>query len=545
MRRNNVGAGIIAVLLLAGACSSGSSTGPAEAAKNAQVDVNDKLLPVARIHEGPALLIDRNNPNTVYLGETEMVSGECRFYVSLDGGLTWRPENAPVLEPYTKNCAMGIATSQNLRQELVQGPDGTIYNVFQANAPNRNGTRSVLLGRSEDGGRSWQTVAIDPGTPAPEPGVEMEVNFQGHVAIDPNDPQTVYAMWRRSQNNKDRTPTKPTRPWMSVSQDGGATWAPPWMMFEKNNGFDGPRPVVVGDTLYTFYRESAPPLPTGGAAPIPEPPTTKLFVNTSKDGGKTWIKDVEIARAPDASEPVPFYDRERRQFYVVWHDNRQQELDVYFSTSKDGATWAAPKRLNDDPEGTRYGQHYPQISMSPDGRIDVAWYDWRDDPFPASTVGQGSVLDLFANRGKMASVYMTSSRDGGETWTKNIRLNDTPIDRTIGTWVNNIDVLAPVAIASSNDGAVVAWSDTRNGNTISQTQDIYTSRVTFGEESSYKVTGWQAGLAGLLFGLGVAMCLAVFMVRRQNQAAVAPAPGATPSEPVATPSGSGSGSSEP
>jgi hypothetical protein len=40
-----------------------------------------------------------------------------------------------VLEPYTRNCAMGIATSQNLRTELKQSPDGTIYYVFQANAP--------------------------------------------------------------------------------------------------------------------------------------------------------------------------------------------------------------------------------------------------------------------------------------------------------------------------------------------------------------------------------------------------------------------------
>ena len=76
---------------------------------------------------------------------------------------------------------------------------------------------------------------------------------------------------------------------------------------------------------------------------------------------------------------------------------------------------------------------------------------------------------------------MTSSRDGGATWTPNVRVNDVPIDRTIGSWINNIDVMAPVAVASLKDGAVVAWSDTRNGNAISNTQDIFTGTVTFGE----------------------------------------------------------------
>ena len=55
------------------------------------------------------------------------------------------------------------------------------------------------------------------------------------------------------------------------------------------------------------------------------------------------------------------------------------------------------------------------------------------------------------------------------------------------------------------------------GNAISQAQDIYTTTVTFGEpKADRKVTPLQAGLAGGLFGLGIAMCLAVLLFRRQN-----------------------------
>ncbi|MGI8810286.1 MAG: sialidase family protein [Acidimicrobiales bacterium] len=511
--------GVLGVMV--GACGSSGADGPARAASAVQVNRAEKVLPLTRDEEGPALLVDKDDPNTVYLAYSEMTSGACRFAVSTDRGATWRQENAPVLEPFTKNCAMGYATSQNIRTELQQSPDGTIYNVFQANAPDRNGTRSVLLGRSRDGGRSWQTVAIDPGTPGPEPGVQMEINFEGHIAFDPANPRRVFATWRRSFNRFPPDPPRATRPYMAVSDDAGATWSSPQLMFERNNGFDGPRPVVVGDRLFAFWRESAPPTPTNQQGPSAAPPVTRLFASVSTDQGKTWT-DHEITTANDASEPIPLYDRERATFYVVWHDNRANELDAYFTSSEDGTTWADPKRLNDDPVDTKYGQHYPQMSMSPNGRIDVAWYDWREDPFPPSTVGNGQTLSLFSNRGKFASVYMTSSRDGGATWTPNVRVNDVPIDRTIGSWINNIDVMAPVAVASSNEAAVVAWSDTRNGNSISNTQDIFTGTVTFGESEANRVTGFQAGLVGGLLGLGLAMCLALYLARRPNPPAAKP-----------------------
>ncbi|HEX6596235.1 MAG TPA: hypothetical protein VF045_04835, partial [Acidimicrobiales bacterium] len=174
---------------------------------------------------------------------------------------------------------------------------------------------------------------------------------------------------------------------------------------------------------------------------------------------------------------------------------------------------------------------YPQISMSDGGRIDVAWYDWRDDPFPAPAVGPGNVLGLFTNRGKVASVYLTSSRDGGRTWSPNVRVNDQLIDRTVGTWANNYDVLAPPAVASTSTGAIVAWSDTRHASTISQTQDIATATVTFEQPATARVTGLQATLVGALVGSGVAMWLALWIVRRPARSAGA----SRPDRPVGSP----------
>jgi hypothetical protein len=243
-------------------------------------------------------------------------------------------------------------------------------------------------------------------------------------------------------------------------------------------------------------------------------------VAASRDGGRSRARS-EIAAARDASAPVPVYDPKRKLLHVAWHDNRRDELDVWYSSSADGVAWTQPHQLNDDPPGTRVGQHFPKISISRSGRLDVAWYDWRDDPFPAPSVGGGNVLGLFTNRGKLASVYYTSSRDGGRTWSRNVRVNDQLIDRTVGTWANSYDVVVPPAIASTPTGAVVVWSDTRSATAVSQSQDLVAARVTVEAVRGVRVTGWHAVLIGLVGGAAAAMWAAVLLMRRQAKPAVA------------------------
>ena len=509
-------AGAAVLLLLVALWTPERERGPATVGHTVLVNESGPERPLVRSNEAPDILVDRENPDIVYLSAVELASGECRFYVSIDRGATWRAESAPRLDPYTSNCAMGEAQPQNVRTDLAQAPDGTLYYAFQGNDPTAGGTRSVLLGHSPDGGRSWDTVVVDPG-PRAETREEAELNFQAHVAIDPDRPNLVYVMWRRAYPVVDpAVPPRRSRPYFAVSQDGGDSFGPATLLIDADLGADGPRPLVVDGTLYAFYLQAAPPLAGASPAPAPTPPLARLFVAASEDRGQTWARS-EIAAAREASDPVPIYDAKRKTFHVVWHDNRKEELDVWFSSSPDGVTWAQPRQLNDDPPGTRVGQHYPQISMNRSGRIDVAWYDWRDDPFPAPAVGPGNVLGLFTNRGKVASVYLTSSRDGGRTWSPNVRVNDQLIDRTVGTWANNYDVLAPPAVASTSTQAIVTWSDTRHATVLSQTQDIAAATVTFERTEAARVTGLQATIVGVLIGSGIAMWVALWVTRRPSR----------------------------
>lgn len=521
-------AGVLAATVLVSGSMFGSGVEvPTEPGDDVLVTDDTSLT---RTHEASQLLRDRDDPDVAYLSAAELQSGDCRLYTSRDGGGSWAAAEATVDSPLEQDdpdepvepapevaphvdCGLGSTGPQNIRTELEQGPEGTLFYAFHANDPDGDGIRSVLLGRSTDQGETWQTTVV---AEAPEigPSDEIEVNFEPHVAVDPDDPDRVVVMWRRSFSSlDDDAETPPTRPWMAMSSDGGESFDEPFMMLDENPGFDGPRPLFVDGRLHAFYRVSAPPTDDDE-----DPAPTRLMSAVSTDGGESW-ESHEIAAQLDASEPVPAYDRDAETFYAVWHDNRLGDLDVFFSRSGDGADWSEPQRLNDDESGNRVGQYYPQISLSPGGRIDVAWYDYRNDPNPPPPEPEdGSPLGLFGNMGELQSVYLTSSVDGGETWSDNVRVNEVAINRTIGTWNRQYFVVVPVSLASWDDRAVVSWSDTRNGTAETGTQDIYTSVVT-AESGGQTASLALGGLAVALLAAALTLLVAVAVLRRSRPVA--------------------------
>jgi hypothetical protein len=492
----------------------GCSDRPARTEVGRSVVVTDEPTRLSRTHEAPSLLVDRKDPDTVYLAEVELQAGENRFYVSTNRGATWKQSAGPKLAPFTDG-GLGAGNPKNIRTELHQDSKGTVYYLFHAHDPAAGGARSILLGRTNDAGITWKTsvvYAAPPGTPE-----ETELNWQAHLAIDPANEQKIYVTWRRAFQLPQGAPSRPVRPFVAVSNDGGATFGPPVMLMDKATGFEAPRLHVVGNKLFAFYRENAP-----AAGPnVPEPRLTTIVASVSTDEGKTW-KDSVVTAQRDASEPVYAYDEQRRTFYLVWHDNRNQDLDVFFSKSADGEKWTEPRQLNDDPKGTRIGQFYPKISLVPGGRIDVAWYDFRNDPFPAPTVAPNATapfLNLTTDVGKFDAVYMTWSEDGGNSWSKNIRVSDVPNDRTLGTAGPQFFVQVPLAVASGPGWSVLAWSDTRHGNLDNSTQDIATNVVDMEvrEPGGYRAADVALGVgAGLLLGAGLALCAAALMRRSRK-----------------------------
>ena len=459
--------------------------------------------------EGPDLLVDRSDPARVYLSEAELQAGECRFYSSSDRGATWSRGGSPTLAPYS--CSPGTGHPQSIRTRLAQAPDGSLYYAFAGNDPAAGGGRSVLLGHSTDRGKTWKTVIVDraPAVTAAAFG-DAQLNYQAHVAIDPSDARKVSVAWRRAYPFFQGKVKLPTRTWLATSSDGGATFGEPFQFLDEDTGQDSPQIFFDNGRLNATYVQAF-PRPASG-----DPPPNKLHFASSTDGGKTWAESDLATPAPFADGPTAVWDGSRRQYVVVWDDNRNGEFDIFGTTSADGRAWSEPKKLNDDPKRIK-GHLFPSIGRAPDGRLDVAWYDFRNDPYPPETGLRAG------NQGKRGDVYSTHSSDGGRTWSRSLRVNDLTIDRTKGIQNGQFSFFVPLAMASGDNWYLTAWSDTRNGDSFSSTQDIYTARVDLNPEAP-EGAGGNLGLAtglaaagGLAGGAGVALLIAVLVLRRRRE----------------------------
>jgi len=147
--------------------------------------------------------------------------------------------------------------------------------------------------------------------------------------------------------------------------------------------------------------------------------------------------------------------------YMVWaghqermnwalQGDRTERANIFLRASEDGGkTWSDRRVVNDD--ATKGVNHLlPGASVAPNGRLDIAWHDYRLSQKPPDIPGR----DL-----GMQDIFYTYSEDNGRTFAPNAWISDRSIDRSVGVWSNNIGSQINVGIASAEEGAYFAWSD--------------------------------------------------------------------------------------
>ncbi|MDE3057175.1 MAG: exo-alpha-sialidase [Bacteroidota bacterium] len=144
------------------------------------------------------------------------------------------------------------------------------------------------------------------------------------------------------------------------------------------------------------------------------------------------------------------------EVYVAWSDSRYGTggSDVLFVKSTDGGTtWTSPINVaNNLAAGYVNDQFFPWMSVDPGGRINISFYDRRDDP-----------NNVYAN------VYIAQSVDHGGTFLSNVKVTDMAFNlASDSTWGGSF-IGDYTGIATSSKYAYPLWTDTRNTN-----QDIYT-----------------------------------------------------------------------
>ena len=128
--------------------------------------------------------------------------------------------------------------------------------------------------------------------------------------------------------------------------------------------------------------------------------------------------------------------------------------DVMFVRSNNGgASFTAPRRVNDDPIDHNKWHWLSTFSVAPNGRLDAVWLDSR-----------------YAANNNNSQLFYSYSMDGGDNWSTNVPVSPS-FDPHLG-YPNQNKMGDYISIVSDNGGGNVAYSATFNGE-----EDIYYVRV--------------------------------------------------------------------
>ncbi|HET7718470.1 MAG TPA: sialidase family protein [Acidimicrobiales bacterium] len=516
-------AATVAALLLAPVSASASAPDPAKPVVTGAVQVTDNPSAV-RAHITPVIA---RNPKTgeLVVGEVDgRGTRECVVHLSADGGRSWSLGGGFMIKPFT-DCSIGAEFGNHVVPFF--DSEGTLNVAFSANDPARLAAsdrpvstadvredipRNAYLARSTDGGRTFTTTLVAAGK---EGSTQTAYIYAPSAAVDPVHPENIYVGWGQGDwsNEKD-----PIRTMVAASTDGGRTFGEP---VEINNkaGADYSfltvdRKGVVHATYWsrgvgTEAWDTTQVRINGRRNPTP------LVHAWSVDKGKTWERNNIDAGNQRVYRAAPIVaDPTSDALYAVWHQypdplnfeaNRDSKdrVDVYFSASFDGGrTWSKKVVVNEGPQ-SGVNHELPGIAVAPNGRIDVAWYDYRYSPRAGSGAG-------------IQDVFYASSTDQGRTFGPNIRITDRSIDRSIGVYAGAVGTNSNVGITSTDSAVYFAWQDSRNGRPNTGSEDIYTASLLLDRAAAVTgelpadddgVAGWVFLVAGVAMGAGLAGAL--------------------------------------
>ena len=440
-------------------------------------------------HNSPSVARNpRDRDNIVVTSRIDSPDFSCAVHVSRDGGRRWSPTPVPIPRGPARKC---------YAPDAVFAADGTLYVSYVTLQGRGNTPSAAWVASSRDGGR----------TLSPPRRVAGRLAFQLRVAADPARPRRVYVSWVQAREVGALRFAGPGNPiLLSRSDDGGRRWRRPVQVNAPSRGRVLAPSAAVGreGAVYVLYLDVGEDRLDyeGGHGGSGGPPYTGRFalvLGRSADGGSRWEESVVddgivpterfVAFLP--AFPALAVDRQRDRVYVAYHDRRLGSPDVWLWTLAPGETaWGKPVRVNDTPRRERTAQYLPRIDVAPDGRLDVVYYDRRED----------------ARRDVLNEVSLQSSDDGGRTFGARTTLSSARSDARVGLGTERglPDLGSRLGLASDDRDAFAVWSDTRSGTVASLKQDLYSAAVDGGRTPGVV---WALRVGGVALALLGALAL--------------------------------------
>ncbi len=247
--------------------------------------------------------------------------------------LLWRPDRQLVLsiaEPTEAGRATGwrsiplLSNELTYQSDIAAGPDGVLHVLGIGEAQN------VYYLRSEDMGENWNTVQISAGSDA------TQQYSWGSLALDPGNPNSLYASWTESREDQGWTVTGV---YASHSVDGGATWSEPASLVSARGhghstivALDGP-----GDDVMVFWNRAV------GSV-------DGRYYALSDDGGETWGEpQIAYERVSGLNGPPYLFTDSLGQLHMIgagYNALTPVGGEQIWYSRWDSSRWAEPQLIN-------------------------------------------------------------------------------------------------------------------------------------------------------------------------------------------------------
>ncbi|CAI8692809.1 exo-alpha-sialidase [Burkholderia pyrrocinia] len=301
--------------------------------------------------------------------------------------------------------------------------------VWQQDRWSNGGAHGLVAGYTFDGGATWARTTQPFSACAPG-GLKYERASDPWVSFGPDGTAYSVSISFNQSNNSNAVAA-------SVSADGGQTWSSPALLMADNEPttqfFNDKESVtanpVKAGTAYAVWDRLE--LPNGNPyanlhMQAFRGPT--LFSKTT-DGGKTWSKAKVIVHVPSRQQTIGnqiVVDPKSGTLYDFFNliqppFSKAAGKVAFIKSTDDGATWTQPQVIAGlqtvgvtDPntgEPVRTGDIIPEPAIDPaSGQLYVVWQDSR------------------FNGGKYDEVALSTSKDGGASWSAPLQIN-TPTGR--------------------------------------------------------------------------------------------------------------------
>ncbi|MBI4835381.1 MAG: hypothetical protein HY811_11280 [Planctomycetes bacterium] len=344
----------------------------------------------------PSIAIDENG--NIYASWTDERNGHPDIYFSksTDSGAT-----------FGANIKVNDNNASASKPSMALDSNGNILIAWQ---DERNGNPDIYFAQSANGG-----ITFTANTRVDDTGVSTATQSTPVIGIHQGS-NSIYAAWIDEREGAKHI-------YFTKSTNGGTSFSANIKIDDAGSITPDNVSLAVddNDNIYISWKDERNGSPD-------------IYFDTSNNGGASFGVDKKVNSVSSSSGFPKIAVDSNSNIYLAWQDNRNGNLDIYFSSSTDtGTTFSADLRV--DNTGISTSSQQAPVIITDSINIYITWQDNRNGPPDAG------------------DIYFAQSITATPNFTTNVRIDDTGTSTSTQT--------APSLTVDSSGYIYAVWSDSR------------------------------------------------------------------------------------